>query len=220
MTGIIFIPYQDNVPYISEVRKRGGTEQISNMNTRPEETHDIPENDKEVEISTSIETYYIFNTNTGCIGLQSFAPNWYRDLKSKDTENIVQRLEDIQIIREIPMKYWDRSSITCKLNIINPDYIIKTSPIECTPKDIEDFKMNIEELLKLKAIRESQSLHRSAAFIVRKHSEIVRGKSRMVINYKRLNDNTVDGAYNIPNKQEWINRIQGSKYFSNFDLKA
>jgi hypothetical protein len=40
------------------------------------------------------------------------------------------------------MKYWDRNSITCKLNIINLDYIIKTSPIECTPKDIEDFKMH------------------------------------------------------------------------------
>jgi hypothetical protein len=29
----------------------------------------------------------------------------------------------------------------------------------------------------------------------------------MVINYKRLNDNTIDDGYNIPNKQEWINRI-------------
>jgi hypothetical protein len=149
--------------------------------------------------------------NTECIGLQSLAPNWYRDLKSnKDIEKIVQRIEDIQIVREIPMKYWDRNSITCKFNIINLDYIIKTSPIKCTPKDIEDFKMHIEELLKLKAIRESRSPHRSVAFIVRNHSEIVRGKSRMVINYKRLNDNTVDDAYNIPNKQEWINRIQGS----------
>jgi hypothetical protein len=111
------------------------------------------------------------------------------------------------------MKYWDRSSITCKLNIIYLDYIIKTCPIECTPNDIEDFKMHVEELLKLKPIRESQSLHRSVAFIVRNHSEIVRGKSRMVINYNRLNDNTIDDAYNIPNKQEWLNRIQGSKYF-------
>jgi hypothetical protein len=118
------------------------------------------------------------------------------------------------------MKYWDRNSITCKLNIINPDYIIKTSPIEYTPKDIEDFKMHIEELLKLKAIRKSQSLPRSAIFIARNHSEIVRGKSRIVINYKRLNDNMVDDAYNISNKQEWINRIKGSKYFSKFDLKA
>jgi hypothetical protein len=74
--GITFIPYQDNVPYISEVRKCGGTKQILNMDTRLEETHDIPKNDKEVKISTSIETYYISNTNTECIGLQSFATNW------------------------------------------------------------------------------------------------------------------------------------------------
>ena len=80
--------------------------------------------------------------------------------------------------------------------------------------------MHIEELLKLGAIRESRSPHRSTAFIVRNNNEIARGKSRMVINYKRLNDNTIDDAYNIPNKQEWINRIQGSKYFSKFDLKA
>jgi hypothetical protein len=80
--GITFISYQDNVPYISGVRKRGGTKQISNLDTRLEKTHDIPENGKEVEISTSIETYYISNTNTECIRLQSFAPNWYRDLKS------------------------------------------------------------------------------------------------------------------------------------------
>jgi hypothetical protein len=118
------------------------------------------------------------------------------------------------------MKYWDRNPITCKLNIINLNYVIKTCPIECTPKDIKDFKMHIEELLKMKAIRESQSPQRSAAFIVRNHSEIVRGKSRIVINYKRLNDNTIDDAYNIPNKQEWINRIHGSKYFSKVDLKA
>jgi hypothetical protein len=61
--------------------------------------------------------------------------------------------------------------------------------------------MHIEELLKMKAIRESQSLHRSTTFIVRNHSKIVRDKSRMVINYKRLNDNMVDDAYNIRNKQ-------------------
>jgi hypothetical protein len=94
--GITFIPYQDNVSYISELRKRDGTNRLSNLDTRCEEVHDIPENDKDVEISTSIETYFISNMNTECIGLQSFAPNWYRDLKSKrDIEKIVRRLEDI-----------------------------------------------------------------------------------------------------------------------------
>ena len=217
--GITFIPYQNNVPYISEVRKRGGiSPKLDNLevpNLEPEERIN------EYELSENIDNYYISNSNIECIGLQAFAPNWYRDIKSKrDIEKIIQRLEDIQIIGEIPIKYWGKNAIECKINIINPEYIIKTSPIEATPKDIEEFKMHIEELLKLGAIRESRSPHRSAAFIVRNHAEEVRGKSRMVINYKRLNDNTIEDAYNIPNKQEWINRIQGSKYFSKFDLKA
>jgi hypothetical protein len=81
-------------------------------------------------------------------------------------------LKDIQIIREISMKHWDKNGIVCRINIINPNYMIKTSPIEATHKDIEEFKMYIKELLKLGAIRESQSPHRSAAFIVRNHAEI------------------------------------------------
>ena len=39
--------------------------------------------------------------------------------------------------------------------------------------------MHIKDLEKLKVIRKSESSHRSATFIVKKHIEIVRGKSRM-----------------------------------------
>jgi hypothetical protein len=50
------------------------------------------------------------------------------DIKSKkDIDKIVQRLEDIQIIEEIPMKHWDKNDIVCRINIINPNYIVKTS---------------------------------------------------------------------------------------------
>ena len=219
--GITFIPYQDNIPYITEVRKTiSSNTGKSNLELQGANDNNLDDHTDE-ELGENIEEFHMANSCIECISLQSFAPNWYRDIKSKkDIDKIVQRLEDIQIIGEIPMKYWDKNGIVCKINIINPNYIIKTSPIEATPKDIEEFKMHIEELLKLGAIRESKSPHRSAAFIVRNHAEIVRGKSRMVINYKRLNDNTIDDGYNIPNKQEWINRIQGSKYFSKFDLKA
>jgi hypothetical protein len=90
--------------------------------------------------------------------LQSLAPNCYRDIKSKkDIDKIVQRLKDIQIIGEMPMKHWDKNDIVYKINIMNPNYIIKTSPIEATPKDIEEFKIHIEELLKLKAKRKPKS---------------------------------------------------------------
>ena len=56
--------------------------------------------------------------------------------------------------------------------------------------------------------------------MVNKHSEQVRGKSRMVIDYRRLNDNTIDDGYDIPDKSELINSIQESKIFSKFDCTS
>ena len=52
------------------------------------------------------------NSCIECFSLQSFASNWKRDIKSKrDIDKIVQRLEDIQIIGEISMKYLDKNDI-------------------------------------------------------------------------------------------------------------
>ncbi len=56
--------------------------------------------------------------------------------------------------------------------------------------------------------------------MVRNHSEQVRGKASMVINYKSLNDNTSAHGYKLPDKSELINRIQGKKIFSKFDCKS
>ena len=67
-------------------------------------------------------------------------------------------------------------------------------------------------------IKSSFSPHRSSAFLVRNHNE--EKKTMMVINYKRLNDNTYDEAYKIPNKDSLINFIQGCKYFSQLDCKS
>lgn len=42
-----------------------------------------------------------------------------------DLESLISRLEKLEIIRENPIKYWDRNKVYCKLNIINPDLTIK-----------------------------------------------------------------------------------------------
>ena len=80
--------------------------------------------------------------------------------------------------------------------------------------------MHIDHLLKLKVISPSESLHRSPAFIVNKSSEQKRGRSRMVYNYKRLNDNTVEDGYTIPSKEILINRIQNANGFQNLISKV
>ena len=94
-----------------------------------------------------------------------------------------------------------KNKVQCILKIKNPDYKIKTTKIEATEKDIEDYKTYINDLLKLEVIRISHSPHRSATFLVNKHNEQKRGKSRVVINYKRLNNNTEYDGYDIPTKE-------------------
>ena len=54
-------------------------------------------------------------------------------------------------------------------------------------------------------IRESKSSHSSPIFMVRKHSEIERGKARMVINYMEVNKNIRFDGYYITNKEILIN---------------
>ncbi|XP_059631379.1 uncharacterized protein LOC132274189 [Cornus florida] len=137
-----------------------------------------------------------------------------------DLEDYIDRLEKLQIIGEDITKHWEKDKVICKLEILNPDYKIKTKKIESNNEDREDFKMHIKKLLRFNAIKKSISPHRSAAFIVRKHSEIARGKSKMVINYKRLNDNTVDDAYDLPDQTQLVNNIQNSQIYSKFDCKS
>lgn len=78
----------------------------------------------------------------------------------------------------------------------------------------------IKRTIKLKFNKKITNPHKSALFIVRNHAEIKRRKPKIVYNYKRINDNTHDIAYNLPHKDYFLNLIQHKKVFSKFDLKS
>ena len=81
-----------------------------------------------------------------------------------------------------PLKYWEKKKIHCKLEMIDPNKIIRVRPMIYSQEDIEDFKIQIAELIQMKLLREIRSSYNSPAFTVRKHNEIKKGKTRMVIN--------------------------------------
>ena len=60
-----------------------------------------------------------------------------------------------------PLKYWEKTKIYCKLEMINPDKIIKVRPMIYSQEDIEYFKIQINELMQMNLIRESKSPHSS-----------------------------------------------------------
>ena len=142
------------------------------------------------------------------------------NIKEEQIQNVVDRLEKLEIIGENVSKYWENDKVQCILKIKNPDYKIKTAKIEATKKDRKDYKTHINDLLKLEVIRRSNSPHRSTAFLVNKHSEQKRGKSGMVINYKRSNNNTEDDGYDIPTKEYLLGKIKDCMIYCKFDRKS
>ena len=70
---------------------------------------------------------------------------------------------------------------------------------------IQYFKIQINELMQMNLIRESKSPHSNHSFMVKKHIEIKRGKTRMMINYKELDKNTKFDGYYFQNKETLIN---------------
>lgn len=138
-------------------------------------------------------------------------------------DNILQyqsRLEKIGILGDNPQKFWATHKEEYKIEILDENRTIRGKAIPASNQELEWYKSQISELEKLGFIRKSESRHRSPSFFVNNHNEHVRGKARMVINYKELNDNTADNGYNIPCKDMLINKIQNAKVFSKFDCKS
>ncbi|MCF6788184.1 hypothetical protein L3H49_10735, partial [Corynebacterium sp. MC-01] len=121
---------------------------------------------------------------------------------------IKQKLE--KLYSEDPLKGWNKHKTIVKIELINKDRIITQKPLKYNFNDLGEFKIHITELLEKGYINESNSKHTSPAFIVNKHSEQKRGKSRMVIDYRNLNAKTKTYNYPIPNKILKIRQIQAN----------
>ncbi|PWA54470.1 reverse transcriptase [Artemisia annua] len=87
-------------------------------------------------------------------------------------------------------------------------------------KDVKEFKEECQQLLNKGIIRESSSPHSAPAFYVENNNEVKRGKRRMVINYKKMNDATIGDSYKLPRKDYILEKLKGNTHFSTFDAKS
>ncbi|AAF08289.1 polyprotein [Tobacco vein clearing virus] len=136
-----------------------------------------------------------------------------------DKVKIIQKKLE-KLYNDNPLQGWEKHKTKVKIELIEENSIITQKPLKYNFNDLTEFKIHIKDLLDNKYIQESNSKHTSPAFIVNKHSEQKRGKSRMVIDYRNLNAKTKTYNYPIPNKILKIRQIQGYNYFSKFDCKS
>ncbi|XP_050374561.1 uncharacterized protein LOC126792116 [Argentina anserina] len=124
------------------------------------------------------------------------------------------------VINEDPQLYWDKDPVYCQLKMNDANAICQVKAIpHYREEDRKEMESQIQELLEKRLIRPSNSLHHARAFLVRNHAEQVRGKARMVIDYRDDNKKTVKDGYQIAHVRVLINPLKGAKIFSKFDAK-
>ena len=90
----------------------------------------------------------------------------------------------------------------------------KRSVLVDTGATVNVLQSEMDELLKMGLVREEKSEWNCHSFYVNKHSERVRGKPRLVINYIPLNKVLKNISYLIPKPSDLMAKISKAKIFS------
>ncbi|KAH9801852.1 hypothetical protein KPL71_001180 [Citrus sinensis] len=121
-----------------------------------------------------------------------------------------------------PNPLWKNKSFFIKLPFklnedINPT---KATHPGMSPSDLLLAQQECSQLLAQGLIEPTNSQWACQAFYVEKHSEIVRGKKRLVIDYQPLNMFLQDDKFPLPCQQSMFTFLKNAQIFSKFDLKS
>ncbi|KAH9792913.1 hypothetical protein KPL71_004337 [Citrus sinensis] len=121
-----------------------------------------------------------------------------------------------------PNPLWKNKSFFIKLPFklngdINPT---KATHPGMSPSDLLLAQQECSQLLAQGLIEPTSSQWACQAFYVEKHSEIVRGKKCLVIDYQPLNMFLQDDKFPLPRRQSMFTFLKNAQIFSKFDLKS
>ncbi|CAA0810389.1 Uncharacterized mitochondrial protein AtMg00860, partial [Striga hermonthica] len=93
---------------------------------------------------------------------------------------------------------------------------VSKAPYRMAPKELQELKAQIQELLKLGFIRPSVSPWGTPVLFVKKKD----GSMRMGIDYRELNALTVKNKYPLPHIEDLFDQLRGASVFSKIDLRS
>ena len=132
--------------------------------------------------------------------------------KSRITEKLKQ-IPEVFSLSDTDFGRTDKVKHHIKLHDETP-FKHRARPIH--PHDIEAVRQHLRDLLEAGVIQESESSFSSPIVVVRKKN----GDIRLCVDYRKLNLQTVKDAYPLPNLEESLSALSGSKWFSVLDLKS
>ena len=93
---------------------------------------------------------------------------------------------------------------------------ISVAPYRMAPAELQELKVQLEELLQLGFIRPSVSPWGASAVFAKKKD----GSLRLCIDYRKLNRVTIKNKYPLPRIDDLFDQLRGSLFFSKIDLRS
>ncbi|KAH9727785.1 hypothetical protein KPL70_008797 [Citrus sinensis] len=171
-------------------------------------------------IPTGIRVKSMFKPFTNILKLYNLSetPQSYQDISTK----LLSFCPESHSEFTHPNPLWKNKSFFIKLPFklnedINPT---KATHPGMSPSDLLLAQQECSQLLAQGLIEPTSSQWACQAFYVEKHSEIVRGKKRLVIDYQPLNMFLQDDKFPLPRRQSMFTFLKNARIFSKFDLKS
>lgn len=158
------------------------------------------------------------NEVESCHLLDARQPDHVVSISDPNHSNVVQAL-----VNEFP-KVFDSKGLNGLPPMRGIPHVINTGdtppinrpPYRMSPKELDELRRQLKELLDLGLIEPSTSPWGAPVLFVRKKD----GSMRMCIDYRALNKATIRNTCPLPRIDECLERLHGAKFFSSLDLKS
>lgn len=142
-------------------------------------------------------------------------------LNEKETEHAIRLIKRNSDLFRLPGERLGHTDAVSHKITTADDHPINTKQYRFPPIHKEEINKQVDELLNNDVIKVSNSPYNSPLWIVPKKPDSKGNKRwRMVIDFRSLNEKTLDDAYPLPNITEILDQLGSAKYFSVFDLAS
>lgn len=132
--------------------------------------------------------------------------------------NLCRQYKDIFYCEGLPLTFTNQVKHRIRTKNEDPIYV---KPYRQAPAQADEINRQVDKLLKDNVIKESHSPWNAPVHLVPKKMDASgEQKWRMVIDYRRLNDITIDDKYPLPNINDLFDKLGKSVYFTTIDLAS
>ncbi|CAA0810106.1 Uncharacterized mitochondrial protein AtMg00860, partial [Striga hermonthica] len=136
------------------------------------------------------------------------------DKKKPESNPVIREFLDV-FPKQLPGVPPDRQ-VEFTIDLVSGAAPVSRAPYRMAPKELQELKVQIQELLKLGFIQPSVSPWGEPVLFVKKKD----GSMRMCIDYRELNRLTVKNKYPLPRIDDLFDQLRGTRVFSKIDLHS